>query len=189
MKNWHLPLLGLFAGVFLLSAIHLVSSPPRGASVILLPVPTPAPLTVHLSGAVNQPGVYTLPRESRLADVVAIAGGLRSDANTDVVNLAAPLKDGQKIHIPAVGEPVPPSAPAGEPSSSSPPSDSGAPVNINNASAEDLQTLPGIGPTRAEQIIAYREAHGGFKTIEEIQEVPGIGPATFEQMKAQITLD
>jgi competence protein ComEA len=183
MKNWHYPLLSIFAGVILLAIIHLVSSPPRGTSVVLLPAPTPAPLTIHLTGAVNQPGVYTVQRGSRVIDVVETGGGLRSDANGNAVNLAAAVKDGQKIHIPAVGEPLP-QYQAG------PSSEGGSIlVNINTAGSEELQLLPGIGPTRADQIIAFREKQGGFKSIEEILEVPGIGPATLEQIRLLITLE
>jgi competence protein ComEA len=189
MKNWHQTLLTLFAGMLLIAAVQIASAPPRGAAVQLLPAPTSAPVTVHVTGAVIQPGLYTLPRESRLSDAVQSAGGMRPDANADAVNLAAVLKDGQKIVIPAIGEPVQPLSAADQGITGDSEAVSGAPVNINTATAEELESLPGVGATRALQIIAFREEHGGFQYIDDIQQVSGIGPATFENLKHLITVE
>jgi competence protein ComEA len=198
MKNWQLMLLALFIGMLSTAVLFLVASPPRGTSIELLPAPTPAPMMVHVSGAVVQPGVYALPRDSRVVDAVQAAGGFSAQADEGAVNMAARLKDGDKLVIPAIGA-LPPAAgapeqpPSGESSpgrsSSIPESTSGGLVNINTASLEELQTLPGIGATRAQDIIDYRQAHGGFTTIEDLQNVTGIGTATFERLKDLITVN
>jgi competence protein ComEA len=191
MKIWQNILIGIFIGLILSAAILLVALPPRGAPVVLLPVPTPAPISVDVSGAVLHPGLYHLPQGSRLEAAVQAAGGFQDDANRQMLNLAARLQDGEKIHVQVVGETVqaaptiPPSTRSGIDGIALP----GTLVNLNTATSEELQTLPGIGEVRAKDIIAYRESHAGFKSIEEIQEVPGIGPVMFERLKDQITIE
>ncbi len=203
MKKWLHPLLWIMLGMVASAAIFLISSPPRGKPVELLPAPTAAPILIHVDGAVKSPGVYGLPRDSRLQDAINEAGGFTDQANQGAVNLATRLKDGDKVHIPTLSTPSAPEpvvSSDGEPTAApSGKTRSGAanaatatpsgPVNINTATLEELQTLTGIGPTRAQDIIDYREAHGGFKTIEEIQNVKGIGPATFEKLKDRITVN
>lgn len=163
-------------------------------------IPTPdAVIKVDISGAVQNPGVYELLAESRVEDALAAAGGFADEADQAWIaknlNLATKLSDGDKLYIPKVGE----TSVTNEPSSLLPPSvgqvsgsesSNCSRVNINTASAGTLdECLPGIGPSYAQRIIDYREAHGGFKSIEEIQEVSGIGPKTFEKIKDQITVD
>ncbi len=200
MKSWHHTLLGLFIGMAATAVLFLVTAPPRGASVELLPAPTAAPILVHIDGAVQHPGVYALPRDSRIQEAIQAAGGFSQQANQDAVNMAARLKDGDKLIIPAAGTPAvlpqasqPTVAKAKGPAQGSAQSVAkvtpGAPVNINTATLDELQTLPGIGATRAQQIIDYRQAHGNFKTIDELQNVTGIGPATYEKLKDWITVD
>jgi competence protein ComEA len=194
MKNWHYTLLWLFVGMIATAALFLVTSPPRGKSVELLPAPSPAPIMVHVDGAVQHPGVYPLPRESRVQDVIQAAGGFAQKANTDAINLAARLEDGDKLVVPQVGTPAaPPSVVAPTASRANPLPESkstpGALVNINTATLEELQTLPGIGATRAQDIINYRQAHGAFKTIEDLGNVTGIGQVTIERLKDLITLN
>lgn len=161
-------------------------------------------IVVEVSGAVNNPGVYELTEGSRIAAALERAGGLADQADGDWVsknlNQAAKLSDGDKIYIAMVGETEAPRTPTpvAAPSNQTTPSPAGMvsgstvscdKVNINSASAGTLDDcLPGIGPAYAQRIIEYRQAHGGFKTIEEIQEVRGIGPKTFEKLKGQITL-
>ena len=193
MKNGFQILLGIVIGMIVSAAIFLVISPPRGKAIELLPAPTAAPILVHVDGAVANPGVYTLARDSRVQDAVKAAGGFSSQANLEIVNLAARLKDGDKLLILAQGTAVPPNL-TSEPESTARKSKAIAtstpsgPVNLNTATLEELQTLPGIGETRAEDIIKYRQAHNGFKAIEEIQNISGIGPATFEKLKEHITV-
>lgn len=144
----------------------------------------PTEATVHVSGAVAKPGVYTLSADARVNDAIQVAGGPLSEADLDALNLAQPLIDGTKIAVPRQGEvpqaPVPGTVGAGL-------TGAGA-VSINAASVEELQKLPGIGPAKAQAIVAYREAHGGFRTLEELKEVSGIGEKTYERLAADIQL-
>ena len=136
-------------------------------------------ICVHVCGRVCQPGVVMLPAGSRVWEAVEAAGGLLEDAQDEAVNLAAVLQDGQKLYVPAIGESV--SETAAE-------IDDGR-VNLNTADADRLQTLSGIGASRAMDILSYREKHGGFQTIEEIMQVPGIKESIYEKIKDKITVD
>jgi competence protein ComEA len=139
-------------------------------------------VTVYVSGAVARAGVYELPIGARIDDGVTAAGGLNEEAADGFVNLAAPLQDGQQIHIPTreellAGAPQPAAA-GTEASQGRSQSGIGAAaqlVDINRADPATLETLPGIGPATAQRIIAYREAHGPFSAIEELKQVSGIG--------------
>jgi competence protein ComEA len=169
--------------------LWLASSPPRGAPIQLLPPPTPLPILVHVSGAVNSPGVYTLDPGSRIQEAIQAAGGFRQDAISQTINLAAALQDGSQIWIPSVSE-------ASSDASNSDAVVSGttrlAPselIDINKATQSEFETLPGIGPVLAADIITYREAEGDFSTPEDLQKVPGIGPATFEKIQDLITVN
>lgn len=183
MKNlvgwWGIPygiVIGLIAG----AVIFLVTRQPTGKPITLAPTSSPAPILVHVDGAVNQPGVVALVPGSRVQDAIQAAGGLGSEAEPTNLNLAAPLADGQKIYVPRRGEAVPTIEQNNEAV--------GEKVNLNAASLEALMTLPGIGEDRAKAIIAYREKVGGFKIIEEIQNIEGIGPTTYEKLKDLITV-
>lgn len=181
--------------VFLLGAamaavLMILAGPPRTEAVSLLPAPTLAPLLVHVTGAVGQPGVVSLLPGSRVQDAINAAGGLTAGAQVDAVNLSARVKDGERLHVPEAGEVVtPPQVPAPERQPGNLELPAEGPVNLNNASAEQLMTLPGIGEVKAQAIIAYREQHNGFKTIEELMEVSGFGEATFERLKDSITVE
>lgn len=145
---------------------------------------TPAAVVVHVAGAVVSPGVVRLTPGTRVADALAAAGGVRSNADMDRVNLAAPLNDGGRIYVPAVGqEAVPqPVGLDGSGDASAVPGRSG-PVDLNSATVEQLETLPGVGPSTAAAIVAHRESNGPFSSIEELDEVRGIGPARLEQLR------
>lgn len=140
-------------------------------------------VVVHVAGAVSSPGVYTLPADSRVDDAVRAAGAT-ADADLSQLNLAQKLADGQKITVPAAGE-TPAPADNAAPSGSS---QSGALININTATQEELETLPSIGEVRAQAIIAYREEHGGFRTTDELMEVSGIGEKIFADISPHITV-
>lgn len=148
-----------------------------------LPTPTPAPLRVYVCGAVAAPAVYRLPLGSLVEDALRAAGGPTSEADLERINLAQELADQQQVCVPRRGE---------EQSSGPAPSEVSAlgvaVVNINTATAAELETLPHIGPTTAQNIISYRETHGPFGTIEEIMEVPGIGAAVFEEIRNRIVV-
>lgn len=137
-------------------------------------------ICVHVCGRVCRPGVVMLPVGSRVWEAVEAAGGLAEDAQDTAVNLAEVLQDGQKVYIPAIGESVAEDAAQA--------TDSGR-VNLNTADAVRLQTLSGIGASRAEDILSYRETHGGFQTIEEIMQVPGIKESIYEKIKDKITVE
>ena len=140
---------------------------------------------VYVCGAVLVPGVYELPKDSRICHAVAAAGGLAGEADQQAVNLAAPLTDGSQIYIPFLGEETVDTAPH---SGTDAGSASDGKLNLNMATKAQLMELPGIGEVRAEAILQYREASGGFSSIEEIMQVPGIKQALFERMKLQITV-
>lgn len=151
-----------------------------------------------ISGAVKEEGVYTLKSGSRLQDLIDAAGGLTSRAQIKAINRSLLLQDQDKVYIPYKGEKtaaaptagIASNAAASSSSSSSSPAASSAAgkVNLNTATAADLQKLNGIGERKAEQIIAYREQKGGFKSIDELKEVSGIGDKTFDALKDQITV-
>ncbi len=148
-------------------------------------------VVVHVAGAVAAPGLVTLPSGSRVADAVALAGGLRADADGDRINLAAPVSDGVRVFIPVVGQPDPPVAVAvtGGPAESAAATPSPTqPLDLNTATAEQLEALPGVGPSTAAAIVAYRTEHGQFRSVDELQEVRGIGPAKFEAVESSVTV-
>jgi len=156
------------------------------------PTYTPLPIHVHVIGAVQHPGVYLLPPASRLFQAVEAAGGLASDADPERVNLADRLVDGRQVFIPRMGTSPPPSPTpiAGSPGLGAESTKAGLGlININTASAAELDALPGIGSAYARRIIAYRKAHGPFASPDQIMQVKGIGKATYEKIKDRITVD
>jgi competence protein ComEA len=180
--------LGVLFGLLSAGLIMLVSQPKPGRAVLLRPAPTPRPVVINIDGAVVSPGVYTLPVQSRVIDAVEAAGGLTENASPGSVNLAAELKDGSHIYIPARNPSLENSTElVGSVVGISESGDLISLVNINQASLEVLIGLPGIGPVTAGKIISFREEQL-FTKIEEIQKVPGIGPATFEQIKIYLTV-
>ena len=146
---------------------------------------------VHICGAVNHPGVYRFPAGSRICDAVSRAGGLCEEAAERCVNQAALLTDGMQIVIPTLEEAetmqvgwMDDVTGAAGPQ----PEEEGGPVNINSASASELMTLPGIGQTKAQTILSYREKNGPFGKIEDIMKVDGIGEGSFQKLKSRITV-
>jgi competence protein ComEA len=151
-------------------------------------VPTPiGTVIVYISGAVRLPDVYQLPGLARIKDLVLAAGGLTAQADAEQINLAERMSDGQHIHIPRQGE-------GSTLASASPNATSGAAsqpgklVNINTASAAELEGLPGIGQSFAERIVEYRTANDPFKSVEDLRSVKGIGPALFSKIAPLITV-
>ena len=162
----------------------VVSTPPPAPTP--LPTATPAPIRVYVSGAVRRPDVYELPPGTIIRDALAAAGGATSDADLDCINLALEVRDQQQVYVPRRGEASPPSP--GASGGANARETTGVKVNINTATAAELETLPRIGPTMAQRIVEYRQANGPFKTVEDIQNVPGIGPTTFAGLKDLITV-
>jgi competence protein ComEA len=155
-----------------------VSSSTTAAAVAVL---------AHAAGAVAAPGVYELPAGSRVADLVAAAGGATADADLNRVNLAAPVEDGQQVYVPRMGE-----LPTGAGSAAGPvPADDGAAaerIDVNTASVETLDELPGVGPAIAQAIVTYRDEHGPFGSVDELVDVPGIGEAKLAQLRDLVTV-
>ena len=142
----------------------------------------PPEVVVDVVGAVATPGLYRLDDGSRIADAIALAGGATRKANLSAVNLAAPLLDGTQIVVPRKGDqvPAPSAAGAAVPGSAGAP---GAPIHLNSASLEELETIPGVGPVTAQRIVEFREQNGPFRSVEELDAVSGIGPKRLEQMR------
>jgi competence protein ComEA len=175
--------------VLLLLAAHLLL--PAGTTTQAAPLPPPpglgagateaphARVVVDVVGAVRRPGLYRLEQGSRIADAVARAGGATPRAVLAQVNLAAPLADGEQVVVPkrgALGAVLPTSgATAGAAST--------APVQLSTATLEQLDTLPGVGPSTAQKILDYREKHGAFSSVDELDAVPGIGPKRLDQLR------
>lgn len=137
---------------------------------------------VHVAGAVAAPGLYRLPGGSRVADALAAAGGPLPGAALDGLNLARTLTDGEQVVAPAAGAAP---APDGAPAPSAAPSPAARPdgkLDLNRATAADLDALPGIGPVLAERIMRHRQEHGPFKTVGTLRDVPGIGEKTFQKL-------
>lgn len=137
----------------------------------------PAEICVYVCGAVNAPGVYTLPAGSRVYEAVRMAGGLSDEADERAVNQAELLTDGRQVTIPTKAEVLKEEEGA-----------AGGPVNINTAGVSELMRLSGVGESRAKDIIAYRKEHGAFSVPEDIMKVPGIKEAVFEKIKDDITV-
>ena len=175
---------GILFGLFLAALVWVVARNPSGQAVLLRPAPTEKPVIVYVTGAVPRPGVYALPKNARVQDAISAAGGFLAEAEKSQINLAALLEDGQKLEIPyiegaspVIATPIPDVV-----------TSTTELIDINIASAEELESLPGIGPTTAQKIIEYREQNGPFLNIEDIINVSGIGPGTYERIKDLITV-
>ena len=134
-------------------------------------------LVVDVVGAVRRPGLVRLPDGSRVADAVAAAGGLARRAGRSGVNFAAPVADGQQVVVPVRGAVA---AAAGGGGAAS------GPVSLSAATAEQLDTLPGIGPVTAQKIVTYRQQHGAFRSVDELDAIPGIGPARIGELQGLV---
>ena len=158
----------------LASAVAVVAAVVVAGMWAFAPPPTPPPLvqsgtvaeaiTVHVSGAVAAPGLFSVARGARVADAVAAAGGVLPEADLHRLNLAAPVSDGQQLVVPEVPEEGGAGGMAGD-----------GRVRVNAADASEMEALPGVGPVLAARIVAHREQHGPFGTVEDLLEVPGIG--------------
>lgn len=142
-------------------------------------------VAVHVAGRVRRPGLVRLPAGSRVQDAIRAAGGAATGADLNAINLARKLADGEQIRVPAPGDPAPPPDPAVTPGGSG--TTPSAPLDLNTATPEQLDTLPGVGEVTASRIITYRSAHP-FTTVDELLEVPGIGQRRFDQLKDLVTV-
>lgn len=163
------PLVGVMGLALVVSVIFFLMSRPHQEVVAAPAVPTPSAveIVVDVAGKVLAPGVYRLPEGSRAIDAITAAGGVVAGVGTENINLAHILSDGEQILVGNIAA-------------------ASSLVNLNTASAAELDTLPGVGPVTAQRIVSWRLTHGRFRSIEEIKEVPGVGAATFANLKALI---
>jgi competence protein ComEA len=160
------------------------------ATPVSTPTPAPSMLIVHVAGAVAEPGVLTVTEGARVLDVVELAGGATAQADLARVNLAGVVADGERVWIPIIGETEPPVVVGSTP----PRGGSGVvgggapgPVDVNTATVDELEVLPGVGPTTAASIIDHRERNGPFASLDDLLDVSGIGPAKLEALRAAAT--
>lgn len=177
---------GMIAVALLLIGAHSIRSEESGAaSVDTAPEGTfrirgsgAGDVVVHVAGAVRNPGVYRLPGGARVTDAVERAGGATARALPDAVNLAARLADGQQVVVPEA------SPAGGGAAASAAPAD--GPIGLGTATVEQLDTIEGIGPVTAQEIVEFRDQHGGLSSVEQLDQISGIGPATMEALRGAL---
>lgn len=182
-------LFGAAIGVAVLLVLlvrHLGGGGAAAASTTFAPVRSARPaaakmMVVDVAGDVRRPGLYKLPSGSRIDDAIAAAGGATSKAQLDAVNLAAPVADGEQVVVPGSGAGG--AAAVSSPAAGSSPS---APLDLNTATLEQLEGLPGVGPVTGQKILDYRTQHGAFHSVAELEGVPGIGPSHMAQLKGLV---
>lgn len=196
MKPGWLLALGILGGLLGAGVLALLASPPRGEPVTLQPAPGPAAMLVHVTGAVAQPGLVSLPAHSRVQDAIQAAGGATDDADMQSLNLAAEVSDGQRVWVPwqqavevqnTTGSASSGALPAVNPASPTLPGP--LLVEINTADQAGLEALPGIGPVMAQAILDFRAANGPFQSAEQLLDVKGIGPATLEKLRPYLLIN
>lgn len=170
------------------AGLWYVRSLPRPVKVgqpVAAPAPTPstAVFYVHVAGWVRAPGVYEVAEGDRVVDAIELAGGPRKGAQLDALNLAAVLTDGQQVLVPRAAE-----GPTASGTTSVPAAGATGLINLNSATAEDLETLPGIGEVLAAAIVQFREEHGPFTSVEQLVDVSGIGEVTLEEVRELVTV-
>ncbi|MGP3957293.1 ComEA family DNA-binding protein [Nonomuraea sp. 3N208] len=151
--------------------------PPLTPAAPSTPSPT-SKVTVHITGKIRKPGVYLLPAGARVADAVTAAGGAARGASTGSLNLARRLIDGEQIMVGAPAGAAAPGSPAADPAA--------AILDLNSATIEQLEQLPGVGEVLAARITEFRDSHGGFTSVEQLREVNGIGPRKFDEIKPKV---
>ncbi len=201
MKPWQLLLTGTLIGLFAAGLVLLISSPIQGHPIALSPPPSPiatatpkptaspTPIQVQIGGEVTHPGIYALEKDARLDDLIEAAGGFKESADILRINFAATCRDGDYFYIPAVNEIIPETArnaPQNINLLTTP--EFNYPLDLNLATQEELESLPGIGPRKAEDIIAYRVANGPFVLVDDLIEVEGIGTKTLETLREFLTI-
>ncbi len=182
-------LFGAAAALVVLSILVIRHLGGGSAAPAVTPLPAPVHakpaaaklVVVDVAGAVRHAGLYRLRSGSRIDDAIAAAGGPTAKAQLDTVNLAAPVADGEQVVVPGRG---PGGAVAASPTDAG--SSPSAPLDLNSATLESLENLPGIGPVTAQKILDYRQAHGAFHSVAELEGVPGIGPAHMAQLKGLV---
>jgi competence protein ComEA len=196
MKQYQHIIFGVLFGLLAAGLILLISKPVEGEPISLSPAPTPTntsapkptstevPILVQVEGEVNNPGIYSLQQNARLEDLIDLAGGLTDYADNNRINRALLLRDGDYMYIPGFDEEIPNIA-RNAPINLSEDSENfyNYPLNINEADQLALESLPGIGPAKAADIIAYRQMLGTFTSLEDLLDISGIGPATLDSLR------
>lgn len=183
--------LGMVVAAKLQPGASVTGSPTPGKSASPSPPTPPAVILVHVAGAVRSPGVYALTPDKRVKDAIAAAGGPVEGAEPHRLNQAAILKDGEQIVVPRAGEAAPPPPATATPARAGP---SGAApsatavIDLNRASAADLEALPGIGRVTADKIVKYREANGPFTSVDQLREQKLVGASTLDKIRGQIVV-
>ena len=180
---------GLRQGEDLVPDVVPVAAAAAGASetsVTTQPPGTKAAALVHVAGAVTRPGLYHLPADARVADAITAAGGPSPAAEVDRLNLAAKVADGQRIAVPRRGEPAEVVPVDGVGAAAHGGGEPAGPVDLNTATAAQLETLPGVGPATAARIIDHRTRQGGFQAVRDLLRVPGIGERRFAELKDRV---
>ncbi len=186
----------LVGALLMLGGIALTGRVGPAPIVVVPPAPTerppqtatPGPVRVYVNGAVARPEIYILPPDALVREAIEAAGGFTDEALADAVNLAQPLVDGLQVYVPLRGEASLP-APASGPSAAAAGPAVPQIVDLNRATAAQLETLPGIGPSTAARIIAFREENGPFTAVDDLLQVPGIGPAKLEGVRGVVTVE
>lgn len=183
LVRYRLTIIAVLVIAFVFVASYLVLSPARQPKPVTILAPTATPATakqikVYVSGAVYHTGVYTLQEGARVDDAIKAAGGPSVEADVTQVNLALRVRDEMQVHVPRVGE--------GDRRPTTTGSD--AKINVNTASAEDLDKLPGIGPVTAARIVDHRSQKGNFEKIEDLRDLKLVSSSVFEKIKDRITV-
>lgn len=191
MKNAVMISIGVLIGLILAGFGIFFIKQPTTDQITILPTETPVPLVVYISGDVKEPGVYRLLPGSRVVDLVKVAGGFLEGANYERLNLADILVDGEQIKISSDDGAVPtPMLTIGDNGlTTSLLSPDFEPINLNTATQQDLESLPGIGPTLAQRIIEFRDINGDFATVDDLSIVPGISSTLMDEVRDYLTVD
>ncbi len=200
LRSWATWVLVAVAGIVALTGAYFWGASNGSVTEVEILIPTPAPALVQVVGAVTAPGIYQLDVNHRVLDAIDAAGGMTDNAAIGNINLAAPVKDGARILVPSIlprstvpSDDIDTASTSADQVGSSPSevgatAPSGFPINLNSATVEQLKALPGIGETRASQIIAFRSSIGEFSTLEQLLEISGIGTKTLETIRPLVVL-
>lgn len=180
LRSWQ-PQRGDDAAAFINTDVIVPTSAAMPSASAAIASASPATIMVDVIGAVQQPGVYSLPEGARVTAAVDAAGGLAPTADREQINLAAPVRDGEQVRVPNIADQV-------DTTSNAPAQAGSSLVNINTADAAALEALNGVGPATAQAIVQYREENGSFTAIDELENVPRLGAATIDKFRAQITV-
>ena len=195
---WSIVAMFVLAGALLATAIVLLTDRPQTTTVSILPPPptatesptsTPAPISVYVIGAVVSETVVQVPADARIMDVIAAVGGALPNADLRSINLAAPVVDGQMIAVPFQSDTADATVLVTVPPPTQSQSNNAPLVNLNTATIEELETVSGIGPVTAQNIIDYRDANGPFTSVDDLINVTRIGPTTLENLRPYLTVE